>query len=105
MPHGEAVAIGMVLEAELGASIGVTDSGTAELLRAALEAFRLPTTLPAGADQQTMVASMRHDKKVRQREIRLTLLKSIGQVAKTRNGEWTHPSGEDAIRAVIGSGS
>ena len=105
MSHGEAVAIGMVLEAELGTSLGITDAGTAPLLRTALEAFRLPTSLPAGADGQAMVASMLHDKKVRRREIRLTLLKSIGQVAKTGDGEWTHPGGEDAIRAAIRSGS
>ena len=105
MPHGEAVAIGMVLEAELGTSLGVTDSDTAPLLRSALEAFRLPTVLPAGADSQAMVANMLHDKKVRQREIRLTLLKSVGQVAKTGGGAWTHPGREDVIRAVLGSGS
>lgn len=42
MLHGEAVGIGMVLEARLGEAVGVTAKGTAARIVGLPEQFRLP---------------------------------------------------------------
>ena len=101
--HGEAVATGMVLEAELGTALGITEKATAPALRSAIERFHLPATLPAHADPAGLLARMLHDKKVRDGEIRFTLLKHLGQIARTEEGQWTHPVEQAPIAALLNS--
>ncbi len=105
MLHGEAVAIGMVLEAELGAKLGVTDKSAAGRLRATLDQFGLPTVLPAAANPRTVVAGMFRDKKVRRGRIRMTFLERLGRVARDAQGNWTHSVDPDAIAVLLESGS
>ncbi len=72
--HGEAVAVGMLMAAELS---GV---GTDELnrLRELIVAAGLPSRPPVtGADQ--MLAAMGMDKKVRQKKLRFVLLRRLGE--------------------------
>src|SRR5205823_2970289 len=45
--HGEAIAIGMTLEAQLAERLGVADAGTASAIHDALAAIGLPTSLPS----------------------------------------------------------
>lgn len=87
--HGEAVAIGLTLEAALGQALGITEPGTRSRLEAALERNGLPTTLPPHIPAAALLEAMRHDKKNRSRGLRFTLLRSIGEVARTGRGDWT----------------
>ncbi|HVR76008.1 MAG TPA: 3-dehydroquinate synthase, partial [Planctomycetota bacterium] len=60
--HGEAVAVGMSFAAGFGEDLGHTRRGTAERLRALLEAYGLPTWRK-GLSARRLLDAMSHDKK------------------------------------------
>ena len=99
--HGEAVAVGMTLEASLGERIGVTQPSSASALRSALTLFDLPTTIPDYATVEALVEAMHHDKKNREGTIRLALLRRLGEIAKPGDGSWTHPVDEADLGATL----
>ncbi len=61
--HGEAVAIGMVAAARIGAHLGVTEPGTTERLAELLRAFGLAVELPADMGRAELTAAVGFDKK------------------------------------------
>lgn len=61
--HGEAVAVGMVLESRLGESLGITPEGTTEQIIRDMEVQGLPTLLPSGLSIDGLIEAMTHDKK------------------------------------------
>ena len=76
--HGEAVAAGMVVAAELSARLGLVDGDVVDRLIALLTRFRLPTRAPnLGVDRYLDL--MRHDKKAQAGELRFTLLTGRGR--------------------------
>lgn len=77
--HGEAVAVGMVLAAELSASLGIAPPTDAARLVAALRELGLPTELPQGLDADALIARMRLDKKNLSGTLRLILWRGVGQ--------------------------
>ena len=84
--HGEAVAIGMVLEARLAERMGVAERGTAgEIERVLLEA-RLPVARPAAIEAATVLAATRHDKKSRGGAVSYALPSRIGMMAGAERG-------------------
>lgn len=89
LPHGFAVATGMVAEAAIGEAAGVTAAGTAARLREALDALGLPTAWPPGADPEAVLAQCRRDKKVRAGRVRYALVARPGEPARTAGGDWT----------------
>jgi 3-dehydroquinate synthase len=76
--HGEAVAAGMVMAAQLS---GI-DAGDQQRLRGLIEAAGLPSSPPA-MSAQAMLDAMRMDKKVLQKKLRLVLLERLGQATVT----------------------
>jgi len=84
--HGEAVAIGMAVEARLGEALGVTAKGTAQRVIHLLERFRLPVARPDGATVDQLIEVMRGDKKVREGEIRFALPTEIGVMHRDGGG-------------------
>ncbi|MEP7064440.1 MAG: 3-dehydroquinate synthase [Gemmatimonadota bacterium] len=77
--HGEAIAIGMVLEATLGESLGVTVPGTALRLRESVDRAGLPSAVPGQLDAQRIVAATRSDKKAREGLVEYALIAEIGR--------------------------
>lgn len=76
--HGEAVAIGMVMEAQLGQMIGFTPPATVEAIRSILTAAKYPLAHPGlGADD--MLDSMFRDKKVEKGVLRFVFPTAVGQ--------------------------
>ena len=75
--HGEAVACGMVLAAELSHQLGMLDAGSKQRIVAVLESAGLPTSMPDIASD-IMLSHMGRDKKNEGGTIRLILLKNIG---------------------------
>lgn len=62
--HGEAVAIGLLFEAELAAELGRIDDGRVDdHRRVVIEAYELSHDLPAGLDGDGLMALMQRDKK------------------------------------------
>ena len=80
--HGEAVAAGMVQAAELSQMMGWLSSDDLARIKRVLLLANLPINPPPiGVD--TALKLMGHDKKVKRGQIRLILLKSIGQAVLT----------------------
>ena len=95
--HGEAVAAGMVMAAELSARLGMTDGQTAARLAALLARCGLPVRGPAMTPDRYLEL-MRLDKKARDGDIRFTLLEGRGH-ATLRSA----PDG--LVREVVVAGS
>ncbi len=92
--HGEAVAIGMSIAADLSARLGLIDREAAARLRALLERAGLPVAAPAiGAD--TARSLMRMDKKVLAGALRLVLLSALGNAVVTADYD------ESALAATL----
>lgn len=76
--HGEAVACGMVLAADLSAELGGVDAAFAQRLQRLIAASGLPTQAPAMPGQRWLEL-MRLDKKAEAGEIRFVLLEAPGR--------------------------
>lgn len=80
--HGEAVAIGMVMAADLSMRQGLLPGSDARRIRAVLEKLGLPVTSPVLA-LEAMLAAMGMDKKVLDGRLRLVLATSLGSAVVT----------------------
>ncbi|AMX01360.1 3-dehydroquinate synthase [Microbulbifer thermotolerans] len=76
--HGEAVAAGMVMAAELSSLRGDIDAGLVGRIRALLAAAELPLAAPEGMAVQQFLDAMAVDKKVLDGRLRLVLLRALG---------------------------
>jgi 3-dehydroquinate synthase len=79
--HGEAVAIGMDLEARLAAGLGMIDAALVARQRALLWAYGLPTAVPAGLDTSDLLGRTLRDKKVSAGRVRWALPTGLGGAA------------------------
>lgn len=86
MRHGEAVGVGMLLEATAAEREGITEPGTAARIRDALESAGLPTARPAGPSVSRLLESMRGDKKSRGGATEYAVPTRIGVMAAADNG-------------------
>ena len=86
--HGEAISIGMVVEAAIGEKLGITEAGTADAIRAMLHSASLPTSVPAEFDAGRIVEGTRSDKKARQGRVEYSLIERIGQASAGPDGRW-----------------
>lgn len=100
--HGEAVAIGMVLESKLAEAIGVARSGTARRIETVLEGFGLPRAPLQAAAVDEVMAIMRRDKKSRDAEVRFALPRQVGMMAGDETNGWTTAVPDEVLRAVLG---
>jgi 3-dehydroquinate synthase len=78
--HGEAVSIGMAVEARLAEQIGLAEVGLAAQIEAALAGLGLPVNIPAGMARADILAAMRVDKKRRAGSLRFALPVRVGEV-------------------------
>ncbi len=77
--HGEAVAIGMAVEAAVARRLGVVDASTVERQNALLARAGLPTTARR-LDHRALARAVRLDKKVHNGVLRCPLLRGVGKV-------------------------
>jgi len=78
--HGEAVAIGLAIEAVLAERIGLAEEGTAERTFRLLERAGLPTRLAGDVPADAVMEAMSVDKKARDGKVRFVLPERIGRV-------------------------
>jgi len=78
--HGEAIAIGTVVEARYAEQIGIAEKGLADKIAATLSALGLPTQIPAEMPRAEIIRAMRVDKKKTAKAIRFALPVEIGKV-------------------------
>jgi 3-dehydroquinate synthase len=81
--HGEAVAVGLSLAADLSVRLGRIDADLQHRIDRLIEAAGLPVDIPAGLDPARMQDLMRIDKKARNGRIRLVLLEGLGEAMVT----------------------
>lgn len=103
--HGEAVAIGMVMAFALSARLGFCAPQTAERVRAHLRSVGLPTAIDELSFRpswpaETLLAHMRHDKKVEDGRLRFVLARGIGAAFVCAT-----VSGDDVVAVLRQSGA
>jgi 3-dehydroquinate synthase len=81
--HGEAVATGMLMAADLSARHGWISTDMVQRTENLLTQARLPTTAPQEMDETRFMALMAVDKKVVDGGLRLVLLRAIGDAIVT----------------------
>ena len=81
--HGEAVATGMLMAADLSARHGWLTAADVQRTRALLQSAGLPLSPPADMDESRFMKLMAVDKKVVDGGLRLVLLKAIGTAITT----------------------
>lgn len=80
--HGEAIAAGMVMAADLSQRMGWIDAQDVERVKAIFKQANLPTQAPK-IPLDDFLSYMSHDKKVLNGQLRLILLKKLGQAIIT----------------------
>ena len=98
--HGEAVAIGMALEARLAERLGIAAGGTAARVVAALEAAMLPATFPHRMDPRDVLEATRADKKARGGAVEYALPVRIGEMS-AQAGRWSVAVPDEDVLAVL----
>jgi len=78
--HGEAVAIGMVVEARFAEKIGISNLGISAKIENVLRTVGLPTSIPPDLDSSVILRAMRLDKKKDKNVIKFALPLDIGSV-------------------------
>jgi 3-dehydroquinate synthase len=78
--HGEAVAIGMHLEASLSQKLGLLESAHVKRIRALIDAYGLPSELPSEITLADLISSMKLDKKAVAGDLTFVLPEKIGKV-------------------------
>ncbi|MDP3259749.1 MAG: 3-dehydroquinate synthase family protein, partial [Thermodesulfovibrionales bacterium] len=83
--HGEALAIGMFIEAEIAESLKLLKEKTVQRIKSLIESYGLPTKIPVRINRNTLLASMRLDKKAVAGKLKFILPERIGKV-RIQNG-------------------
>jgi 3-dehydroquinate synthase len=101
VPHGFAVAAGMVVAACAGELAGVTEAGTARELATVLAALGLPLAPPPALADSALLAATSSDKKARLGRSRYVLLRRPGEVARPDALAWTFELEQPLLRAAL----
>lgn len=80
IPHGAAIAIGMLVESRLGNRIGFTPDDALDRILNAIVGLNLPHAIPDGLNPQDLLNAMSFDKKKSGGRIQFALPKKIGHV-------------------------
>nr|MCU0619201.1 3-dehydroquinate synthase [Gemmatimonadaceae bacterium] len=101
MAHGDAVAMGMVVEADVATRLGLCDGTVSAALHDALPRAGLPTTVPASLDVEAILAATAGDKKRAGGTVRWALPAALGRMARDADGRWGHAVPDDVARAAL----
>ena len=99
LPHGEAVALGLVVECQLAEQLGLAPTGLRQRVAGLLSRLGLPHQLETTMDSASVLDSMATDKKNRGDRIHFALPAGIGGMHHGAN--WTHPVPPEAIRRAL----
>lgn len=101
LPHGEAVALGLIVECRLAEGLGIAPPGLSSRVASLLTQLGLPRRLPRPVDSNTLLGSMAGDKKNRGSRIRFALAAGVGHMHEVDG--WTTPVAEDPILEALAS--
>jgi 3-dehydroquinate synthase len=97
--HGEAVATGLLIAADMSRRLGKLDASIVERLRRLLRRASLPVDAPRIGAARAL-DFMRVDKKVQAGRVRLVLLEALGRAVIT--GDYPDPVLQDTLTAYFG---
>ncbi|QSF45754.1 3-dehydroquinate synthase [Paenibacillus tianjinensis] len=99
--HGEAVAVGLVIQAKLGVKLGYMTGEQAERVAALLRRAGLPTEIPDAITNRMLMDKMYTDKKVRSGRIRFVFQDGIGAMKRFADGSYSTPVEEATIMELL----
>ena len=99
--HGEAVAIGLVAQAELGKKLGYISAENCDRVIKLLERAKLPVRVPEYVDKKVLVKKLYTDKKVRDGKLRFVFQKEIGSVMQFGDNNFAKEIAEAEIAEII----
>jgi 3-dehydroquinate synthase len=100
MLHGEAVAVGMVLESRVAERMGIAEPGTSDRLRQGVERTGLPAARPANQTADEILSATRGDKKARGGAVEYALPERIGAMAGADRG-WGTAVADEVVLEVL----
>lgn len=77
--HGEAIAIGMVVETRLATALGIAPAGLLDLIETDLATSGLPTRLDPAWSSDDLLLAMRRDKKATEGRLAFSLVPNLGE--------------------------
>ncbi len=101
MPHGRAVAVGLVAEARIGEELGVTARGAADEIRRLVRAFGLPDFAAGLLRPGRLTSLMARDKKTRSGVVHIVRLLEVGRTGEGDGATIPVPD-EDLVRIMKG---
>jgi 3-dehydroquinate synthase len=99
LPHGEAVALGLVAECALAEALGVAPAGLGHRVAGLLGRLGLPVRLPEPIVADRLLRAMGSDKKNRSARVRFALPSALGSMDP--GDQWTREAPEAAIRRAL----
>lgn len=90
IPHGEAVAIGLLVESYLSLKFGILDNNSFDRIKRILLAYNLPLKLPSRFPIQTILDAMALDKKSLKGKPRFVMIDAIGSALDYDSNYCTH---------------
>lgn len=98
--HGEAVAIGMVVEARLAEALSLAPTGLHRTIADCNTLARLPVSLPDRIDRSAILAATSGDKKNRSGSTRYALPRAIGAMEES-GGLWSVPISDALVLEIL----
>jgi 3-dehydroquinate synthase len=99
VPHGEAVALGLVAESYLSETLEIGTPGLSGRVSALLNELGLPVRLPPSISLSRLLDSMSRDKKNKKAQIHFALVAGAGQMQGSE--EWTTPVPVRQIKTAL----
>ena len=100
LSHGEAVAVGMCVEARAAEAAGVLRAGESARIERLLRQLGLPVRLPRRIGAARLLAAARSGKKTRRGSLRYAVPRRIGSMARD-GGAYTMPIPAALVRRVV----
>ncbi len=100
VPHGHAVAIGMVAEAILAERLRIAERGLADAIATVCDAAGLPVRLPENVSATEVVSATKSDKKSLGGHVEYALPRALGEMAGSESGHAVRASDADVLRAL-----
>ncbi len=79
LPHGAAVAVGMVAASRLSSALGLLEKSDALRIEDVLRGLGLPVAMPGNVEVEEVLSALFRDKKALQGRLRWVLLKGLGR--------------------------
>ena len=100
IPHGEAVALGLIAECRIAERMGLAPAGLAERVLGLCRALGLPTRLTTPVQVARVLDATTRDKKNRDGQVRMALPVALGAMHEGA-GHWTVPVTDELLASAL----